>query len=174
MMQIRNATTGDLPEIRRIYDAAKAYMDASGNPNQWPEGYPPEKYLRQDITLSRLYVCEEAGNLCGVFMLSAEADPTYRYIEGAWLNDAPYGVIHRIASDGTQKGVFKTVLEFCKERVMTQNITNLRIDTHADNKTMQHLVEKNGFRKCGTIYLENRSPRIEYQLVVFPDFTVKS
>lgn len=163
-MQIRNATAGDLPKIRKIYDAAKSYMDTSGNPNQWPVGYPPEKYLRQDIELSRLYVCEEDGVLHGVFLFAVMEDPTYRYIDGSWLNDKPYGVIHRIASDGIKSGIFKNVLEFCIEKMAEGNITNLRIDTHADNKTMQHLVEKYGFEYCGVIYLENGSPRMAYQL----------
>ena len=163
-MRIRNATTEDLPEIRKIYDAAKTYMDASGNPNQWAVGYPPEEYLRQDIELSRLYACVEDDTLYGVFFFAVTDDPTYHYIDGTWLNDAPYGVIHRIASDGVKKGIFKKVLDFCKERVETQGIRNLRIDTHADNKTMQHLVEKYGFKQCGIIYLKNGSPRIAYQL----------
>ncbi len=163
-MKIRKAKTDDLPQIRSIYNAAKTYMNASGNPNQWPEGYPPEEYLQKDIELARLYVCEEKGNPCGVFMLSAEDDPTYHYIEGAWRNEEPYGVIHRIASDGTKKGIFKAVLQFCMEKLTEQNLFNLRIDTHEDNKTMQHLVEKYGFKRCGIIYLENGSPRIAYQL----------
>lgn len=163
-MQIRNAQIEDLPQLRRIYDAAKAYMDASGNPNQWKAGYPPEEFLRQDIELDRLYVCEEDGALHGVFLFSVMKDPTYHYIDGAWLNDEPYGVIHRIASDGARKRIFHTVLDFCKEKMKEQCIKNLRIDTHADNKTMQHLVEKNGFKRCGIIYLENGSPRIAYQL----------
>ena len=163
-MRIRNAITEELPKIREIYDAAKKYMDISGNPNQWAVGYPPEEYLRQDIELSRLYVCEEDDKLCGVFMLSFQEDPTYHYIDGAWLNQESYGVIHRIASDGTTKGIFKFVLEFCKEKMAEQGIGNLRIDTHADNKTMQHLVEKYGFKRCGIIYLENGAPRIAYQL----------
>ena len=163
-MRIRSATAGDLPNIRKIYDAAKNYMNASGNPNQWAIGYPPEEYLRQDIELSRLYVCEEDKNLYGVFMLSFQEDPAYHSIDGAWLNQEPYGVIHRIASDGTKKGIFQSALEFCKEKMAEQGIGNLRIDTHADNKTMQHLVEKYGFKRCGIIYLENGSPRIAYQL----------
>ncbi len=163
-MNIRKAKTGDLPRLRKIYDAAKKYMDASGNPNQWREGYPPEEYLRQDIEIGRLFVCEEDDVLHGVFLFAVMDDPTYHYIDGAWKNDEPYGVIHRIASDGKTKGIFKGVLEFCKERMAEQNITNLRIDTHADNKTMQHLVEKYGFKRCGIIYLENGSPRIAYQL----------
>ncbi len=166
IMRIRNATTGDLPEIRKIYNAAKAYMNNSGNPNQWAVGYPPEAYLQQDIKLSRLYVCEDNNRICGVFMLSMEDDPTYHYIEGTWLNDESYGVIHRIASDGSKSGVFKNVLEFCKEKMAEKSIVNLRIDTHEDNKTMQHLVTKYGFGYCGIIYLENGSPRRAYQLVL--------
>lgn len=165
-MQIRLAKEADLLQIRTIYDAAKSYMDASGNPNQWGAGYPPEEYLREDIFLSRLYVCEEEDILHGVFLFAVTDDPTYHYIEGAWLNDEPYGVIHRIASDGVKKGIFRMVEEFCKEKMAEQNVTNLRIDTHEDNKTMQHLVEKCGFERCGIIYLANGSPRIAYQLVI--------
>lgn len=165
-MQIRRAQEKDLSRIRPIYNAAKSYMDNSGNPNQWAVGYPPEEYLRQDIELSRLYVCEENGILHGVFLFAVMEDPTYRYIDGAWRNDEPYGVIHRIASDGTKKGIFKTVLEFCIEKMAGENVSNLRIDTHEDNKTMQHLVEKYGFCRCGIIYLENGSPRLAYQLIL--------
>lgn len=165
-MQIRVAEIDDLPMIRKIYDAAKAYMDTSGNPNQWTQGYPPEEYLRQDMNDSRLFVCEDEGILHGVFLFAVMDDPTYRHIDGAWKNEETYGVIHRIASDGTKKGIFREVLEFCRERMTEQNISNLRIDTHEDNRTMQHLVEKYGFLRCGTIYLENGSPRIAYQLVL--------
>lgn len=164
-MQIRNAQIEDLPQIRAIYNAAKNYMDTSGNPNQWPAGYPPEEYLRKDIELRRLYVCEEDRVLYGVFLFAVMDDPTYHYIDGVWLNDETYGVIHRIASDGAKKGIFKTVLDFCREQMSEQNILNLRIDTHEDNKTMQHLVKKYGFKRCGIIYLENGSPRIAYQLI---------
>lgn len=173
-MTIREARTEDLPKLREIYNAAKLYMDASGNPNQWPVGYPPEEYLRQDIELSRLYVCKEDDVLCGVFLFAVTDDSTYHYIDGAWKNDEPYGVIHRLASDGTRKGIFRTVLEFCKDRMTEQGVRNLRIDTHEENKTMQHLVEQNGFLECGTIYLENGSPRKAYQMISGSVFTVKS
>lgn len=165
-MKIRVAREKDLAHIRKIYDAAKEYMDASGNPNQWAVGYPPEEFLRQDMELGRLYVCEAEDELHGVFLFAVTEDPTYRRIDGAWKNNEPYGVIHRIASDGTKRGLFRTVLEFCKEKMKEQNITNLRIDTHEDNKTMQHLVEQYGFERRGIIYLENGSPRIAYQLVL--------
>ena len=40
---------------------------------------------------------------------------------------------------------------------------NLRIDTHKDNKIMINLIEKAGFERCGTIYVDDGTPRIAYQ-----------
>ena len=96
--------------------------------------------------------------MCGVFMFMIAADPTYAYIEGSWRSDTPYGVIHRIA--GVGGGVFAAALEYCSGR-----ICHLRIDTHADNKPMQHVVEKAGFSKRGIIYVQDGTPRIAYDRI---------
>lgn len=165
-MQIKKAQLTDIDNMRKVYDAAKQYMDRNGNPNQWQKGHPPREVLEEDIALARLYVCEEDGKICGVFMFAIMDDVTYHVIEGGvWKNDEPYGVIHRIASDGTVKGVFTAALNYAKEQVKKEGLQNLRIDTHHDNKTMQHVVTKHGFERCGIIYLENGSPRIAYQLI---------
>ena len=90
---IRKATTEDLPEILRIYAAARAYMKATGNPNQWGDHHPAQALLEEDIRLGRLYV-EEDGGLHGVFALLFGEDATYAVIEdGAWCNDLPYATI---------------------------------------------------------------------------------
>ena len=44
-------------------------------------------------------------------------------------------------------------------------VTDIRIDTHADNVIMRHLLCKNGFSEVGTILLSNGSPRVAYQWV---------
>ena len=41
--------------------------------------------------------------------------------------------------------------------------TNIRIDTHRDNRIMQHNIEKHGFTYCGIIYLANGDERLAYQ-----------
>ena len=80
--------------------------------------------------------------------------------EGKWLEDSPYGTIHRLASDGQIKGIFAACVSFC------QNICpHLRADTHHDNLTMQHLLVKNGFAQCGIIYISDGSPRIAYEKI---------
>lgn len=162
---IREGQPEDLDEIMRVYGCAKAYMDANGNPNQWV-GYPTREMIADDIEKGQCYVCISAdGQICGVFAFIMGVDETYLYIEGGqWLNDKPYGTIHRIGSDGSVKGVFASCMEFCK--TLSEEI---RIDTHEDNKTMQHLIEKSGFQRCGIIYVRGGSPRIAYQLVTESD-----
>ncbi len=157
---IRLAETKDLDAIVKVYDAARAYMALSGNPHQWgDDGYPHRDLLEEDIEKQRLYVIEENDAVHAVFAFMLGEDPTYGYIEdGQWPNDKPYGTIHRIASDGQIKGMFTRTFNFCRSK-----IDEVRIDTHHDNKTMQHVVAKHGFKRCGIIYLENGAPRIAYQ-----------
>ena len=103
---------------------------------------------------------EQTGVICGVFAFPIGPDPTYECIkEGAWLSDAPYGTIHRIAGNGTACGILQSCVDFCFTLADT-----IRIDTHADNKVMQHQIDKCGFTYCGIIYASDGSSRLAYQL----------
>lgn len=158
--EILPAKEEELSRILEIYDIAKAYMRSSGNPNQWNGAYPDPELLREDIRRQCLYVIKKDGRIHGVFMLLLEEEPTYSYIEdGSWREgETPYGTIHRLAGDGEVKGLFAKCVAFCEGKVKY-----LRADTHFDNHTMQHLLEKNGFERRGIIYLKNGDSRIAYQ-----------
>ncbi len=156
---VRNAVLEDMPKILSIYAYARQFMEDTGNPNQWGKTNPPESQLLEDIAQGQLYVIESDG-IHGVFFLGFDADPTYATIyDGSWLSDEPYGTIHRIAGDGAG-GIVGTAVAFAKEKT-----SHLRIDTHEDNKVMQHVVEKHGFIRRGIIHLSNGSPRIAYEMV---------
>ena len=156
----RGAVRADLAQILKIYERARQAMAESGNPNQWGNGYPTPELLEEDIDTNRLFVYMINGHMEAVFAFVLGADPTYAVIEdGQWLNDTlPYGTIHRLASAGRSKGVASAVIEWCLE-----HCESLRADTHADNKIMQHLLEKNGFTRCGIIHVADGTPRIAYQ-----------
>ena len=157
-LEIRKASMDDWEEIHKIYASARQFMAEHGNAGQWGTNYPQEELLLDDIVQGKLYVCMEDG-IAAVFYFAAGEDPTYRRIEdGAWLNEEPYGVVHRIASARTVKGA----ASFCIDWALEQS-GNIRIDTHEDNIPMQDMLRKNGFRYCGRIYLENGDPRIAYQ-----------
>ena len=158
---IQKANMTQLPRILEIYENARDFMARSGNPDQWGRAYPPEEMIRQDILDGKGYVNLDGDRICAVFYFAVEADPTYGYIEGAWCNDEPYGVIHRIAVDGSGKGVAAECFAFA-----AQHCDNIRIDTHEKNIPMQRCLAKNGFARCGIIYLEDGDPRIAYQKVI--------
>ncbi|MDE5932707.1 MAG: N-acetyltransferase [Lachnospiraceae bacterium] len=161
-MTIRIADNLDLESIMEIYSYAREQMKRSGNPTQWGNDRPAPETILEDIRRKQAYVIVEQNRICGVFVFFTGIEPTYRLIEnGAWLNDASYGTIHRIAGNGQVKGILAEALSFCEKQ-----IDNIRVDTHDDNKIMQHLLARYGYQKCGYIYVEDGSRRIAYQKVV--------
>ena len=157
----RRATVEDLDTIMGIYGKARQIMRDSGNTRQWVNGYPSRNLIEGDIERGESFVIEDLeGTIHAVFMFSVGDDPTYSIIEdGAWLNDNPYGVIHRIASDGLVRGILAAAVTFARNTV-----GDIRIDTHADNAMMQRSLQKAGFERCGIIYCQDGTPRIAFQL----------
>ena len=162
-MHIRKALESDFKRIMDIYAIARDFMARTGNPNQWgPTNWPPAALIHDDIARGKSFVCECEGRIVGVFFYDygTDIEPTYRTIhDGAWRDNGPYGVVHRIASDGSVKGVGRAGIKWA----FTQ-CGHLRIDTHPDNIVMQHLLAKLGFAHCGTIYVEEDDyPRLAYE-----------
>jgi RimJ/RimL family protein N-acetyltransferase len=161
-MEIRRTVIGDLACVMDIYDKARRYMRDNGNLDQWVDGYPREELILEDISEGNSFICCEDNQIVGVFRFTIGTDPTYINIfEGAWLNEEPYGVVHRIASASHKKGVATFCLNWCLEQC-----GNIKIDTHRDNHIMQKLLDKNGYKQCGIIYLTNGAERLAYQKVV--------
>ena len=161
-MYIRKATHDDIPALMRLFERAKAIMRASGNLHQWGAGYPSVDVVRGDIERGVCYVATDGvgGEIEATMAFIPGPDPTYSYIEGgAWLNDNPYHVIHRIAVALPGKGYACRLLDWAFERADT-----VRIDTHRDNVIMHHILRKYGFEYCGIIYLANGDARDAYQL----------
>ena len=156
---IRHATQADTEQILDIYRGARVFMRQTGNPNQWPDTYPGLADIERDRAADSLYVMEEEGELLAVFYYGQGPDPTYDYIEGAWIDDGSYRVVHRIAARAG-KGAGKECLAWARDHTRS-----MRIDTHADNGPMQHVLESLGFTRCGIIYLENGDPRVAFQHV---------
>lgn len=157
---IRRANKNDLISIMPIYEAAKAKMRADGNMHQWSDTYPDEETLLADIARGELYIACEDDEIYGVFMLSFSGEETYKEIQGAWLNDEPYAVIHRIASLGKGRNLLKDAIDFA-----FTSTENIRIDTHEDNNIMRTLLNKLGFAYTGIIHLKNGDERRAYQLI---------
>ena len=158
-MEIRKTKMEELEQVMAIYARARQFMAEHGNATQWGTTKPAREVIVRDIEQGNSYVCVENGELAAVFYFNKEVDPTYLTIyDGAWANDLPYGVVHRIASAGAVKGAGSFCLNWA-----FQQCGNLKIDTHRNNIVMQNTLKKNGFVYCGIIHLLDGDERLAYQ-----------
>lgn len=158
-LTVRKAIDADIPVILKIFENAKRFMRSTGNMEQWSGGYPEAATVKTDIDRGHCYVVVSRERVVGTFCLIHGQDPTYAEIEGRWIEDGPYATVHRIASDGSTRGVADCCLEFA----MSQT-PSLRIDTHEHNRPMLNWLGSRGFSRCGTIRLADGSPRIAFQI----------
>lgn len=135
---IRKAKDKDIDEIMALYEQARAYMAENGNPGQWTNGYPAREDVETDLNRNVLYICESSDGIEGVFMYCIGEEPNYREIEGGcWLNEEPYGFLHRIASAGRKKGVATFCVQWCLTRCK-----NMRGDTHQKIRPCRECLKK--------------------------------
>ena len=163
-INIRKAIHDDIPALMHIFECAKAIMRASGNLHQWGSGYPSCEVVRNDIERGVCHVVtnDVTGEIEATMAFIEGPDSTYSYIEnGAWLNDEPYHVIHRIAVAAPGKRYARQMLDWAFGHAGT-----IRIDTHRDNVIMRHVLGEYGFEYCGVIYLANGDARDAYQLTI--------
>ena len=140
---IRHANINDVEEIVKIIDQAKAYLK-SKNIDQWQHGYPDATDVINDINNGHGYVLVD-DRVVGYAAIIYGHDDNYDYIEdGKWLNEDKYGVIHRICIDDSLKGK----------------------GLASENRSMQRLIAKNGFIKCGIVYMSDKTSRYAYQKVL--------
>ena len=163
-MIIRKTTIEDIDAQMKIYEYARKFMADHGNPNQWgPTNWPMRYVIEDDIKSGNSYVILNDDNkVIGTFyyIYGKDIDKTYLNIEnGKWEDDSAYGVVHRLAGDGSIKGIGEFALNWAFEKS-----DHLRVDTHEDNTVMQNLLEKNGFERRGIIHvIEDNYPRIAYE-----------
>ena len=163
-MHIRNTQAEELDSVMDVYARAREFMAAHGNPSQWgPTKWPPRDLVAHDIEEGKSHVCvAEDGRIAAVFFYDygEDIDPCYeRIYDGAWLDDGPYGVVHRIASAGIVRGAGTACLEWA-----LRQSGHLRIDTHGDNYVLQNLLRKLGFSQRGIIYVqEDDAPRLAFE-----------
>ncbi len=165
-MRIRKTTERDIDRVMEIYAYARKFMAEHGNPKQWgATNWPPEQVIRNDIKEGNSFVCvNDSGKVVGTFYYIAGKDiePCYREIfDGKWLDESPYGVVHRIAADGSENGIGSFCINWAYDQC-----GHIRIDTHGDNKVMQGMLKKLGFKHCGTVFVEeDDDPRLAFEKI---------
>ena len=168
-MKVRPASKPDIPSVLGCVRRIKNEYFEANNINQWVGDYPSREIFASDVDKKALYVMYMGEVLIGFGSFLCEAEPTYEKIDGAWLTDGEkYLVVHRLGinSDWHGMGMGTALMGLADKICEVKTIPSIRVDTHEANISMQKLLEKCGFTKCGTIYLENGDPRIAYEKVL--------
>lgn len=163
-MEFRKTIKSDVNNVMKIIKQAQDYFKSQGV-DQWQNGYPNEETIENDIKNDESYVLEKDGEIVATTMLTFNGEPTYASIQGKWLSNDKYATIHRVAVDNTHKGkgLSSQIIKYVEKNCLDKGIHSIKVDTHEDNTSMQRLLEKNDFKYCGVIYLEDDSKRIAFE-----------
>lgn len=167
-MEFRKAIEEDCSSIMNIIVQAQAYFKGKSI-NQWQNNYPNLETIRMDIKNNNGYVLLKDYKIIATIAFIIDGEKNYENIyEGEWLSSNKYGTIHRIAVDSQYKGLgtASVIIKKLEKMCLSNGINSIRVDTHEENLPMQRLLEKNGFKYCGIIYLEDKSKRMAFEKIL--------
>lgn len=165
MFTLQKATMETHPLACRFLNEARAYQRAQGFV-QWTDSTPNADTLASDILAGKGYLLCEDSTPIGYVYIDLTGEPAYAHLTaGAWQTDAPYAAVHRVAfgADARGKGASRHLFACIKALVASHGLHVLRIDTHRDNKLMQHVLDREGFVPCGIVHY-GTAERITYEL----------
>jgi len=165
--QFRKATLAEIPKIWTILQQAIARRKADGS-NQWQDGYPNPDVIKRDIDREIGFVLTEDETIIGYCAVIQNDEPAYQELEGSWLTNGEFVVVHRVAIADSHigKGLSKKILRFVEEFAIQHNIFSIKIDTNFDNIPMLRIVDQLGYVYCGEVYFRGSARRAFEKVLV--------
>lgn len=150
---LRKAERTELPTIWTIVQFAIEQRRLDGS-RQWQDGYPNPATLEDDLKKGYAYVIEESGEILLYAAIIFDPEPAYEAIEGRWLTDGPYLVMHRIAvsSQAKGKGIATAFFHLAEDLCRSKGVPSIKVDTNFDNAPMLRIMDKLGYTYCGEVY----------------------
>ncbi len=148
----RKATALEIPQIWAIIQQAIVRRKNDGS-QQWQDGYPNEDVIRTDITNGIGYVLTDDDTIVGYAAILFNDEPAYEQLNGTWLTNGDFAVVHRVAisDDYLGKGLAQKIFLFTEDLAIDNNIFSIKVDTNFDNIPMLKILEKLGYTYCGEV-----------------------
>ncbi len=149
----RKASLTEVDRIMEIIDEAKLQMRREGK-NQWDEKYPARQHIETDIADGNAYVMILEGQIAAYGAVVFTGEPAYNGIQGRWLSEQPYVVLHRLAVTESVKGhgIGRLFMQEVERMSRSAGVHSFKVDTNYDNARMLRLLDKTGFTYCGQIF----------------------
>ncbi len=150
---LRTAENPDKEIIWEILQQAIERRKKDGS-NQWQNGYPNPETIGNDILHNYGFVLEFDNEIAAYCAIIFDIEPAYEIIEGKWLSQQKYVVIHRVAvSDKfAGKGIATQLFSKIEKIAKSKNIFSIKVDTNFDNIPMLKILKKIGYTYCGEVY----------------------
>jgi GNAT superfamily N-acetyltransferase len=162
----RKAELSEIAPIWEILQQAIQRRKEDGS-NQWQDGYPNPEVIQKDIEKEEGFVLVDGETIIGYSAVLINDEPAYEKIEGDWLTNGDFVVLHRVAISEKYlgKGLAKLILKYIEEFAVSNNIYSIKADTNFDNIAMMKIFESSGYTYCGEVYFRG-SPRKAYEKVL--------
>ncbi|HLS95939.1 MAG TPA: GNAT family N-acetyltransferase [Sphingobacterium sp.] len=162
----REASLGEVDAIWQILEQAIRRRRADGS-RQWQDGYPNRDVVCDDIKKGVGYVLAVGTDVAGYCAVLQNDEPAYARIEGAWLTEGDFLVVHRVAISDSYigQGLAKKMLSAVEGLARDRNINSIKADTSFDNPAMMHVFEALGYHYCGDVMMRG-APRRAYEKVL--------
>lgn len=160
------ATADDVDAVAKILDDARAFMRSLGNP-QWQDGFPGRDFISGKIADGLMYKLMCGDEIAAVFSV-LDYDGDYDVIDGKWLTEDNYFVLHTVAvaAEYRGKGCARYIFAHARDMAKERGKASVRMDTHEKNVPMRTLVTSLGFTYCGTLRVRDGKPRVGYEKLV--------
>lgn len=124
---------------------------------QWQNGYPNEQTVESDIAKNFGFILTVNDEIAVYVALIFNDEPAYSAIEGAWLTNGEFVVIHRVAVSEkfAGQGLAKKLFDVIEDYVKSQNVHSIKVDTNYDNAAMLKILESKGYTYCGEVLLQS-------------------
>ena len=165
-ISFRKAAMADIEQIWQIILQAKERMRLRGT-SQWQDGYPAIVNIINDIEKEYGYALCYDDVVIAYAAVVFDGECAYNSIQGEWLSDQAYVVVHRlaVADEVTQQGIATLFMQKVEELSRSKNVFSFRVDTNFDNQYMLKILAKLNFTYCGEIFYEHGA-RIAYEKII--------
>lgn len=162
----RKANCDDTAEIWSILQQAIIRRKKDGS-QQWQDGYPNLNVVQNDIEKEQGFVLLDGTKIIGYTAILINDEPAYAGLDGNWLTNDDFVVIHRIAISENYlgKGLAKKIIKYVEDFALKNSIYSIKADTNFDNIAMIKIFENLGYSFCGEVYFRE-SPRKAYEKVL--------
>mgnify|MGYP003401104417 FL=1 len=158
-LTFRKAQQEDSNKIWTILQQAIERRKLDGS-TQWQDGYPNPDTIDNDISKNIGYVLvDKVHGVIAYAAILKNDEPAYADIEGQWLTNEDFLVVHRVAvsDEVVGRGIAQEIFRKIEDLALSMSVFSIKVDTNFDNLAMLRILDKLEYTYCGEVFFRGAS-----------------